>query len=75
MLELSGYFLLNFTENKKFFSDLDIYLCIEVIIVYKIVNMDLTQNFFAILSCTYNYKLIKSKSKILQIHFFRFFMS
>ena len=50
MLELSGYFLLNFTENKKFFSDLDIYLCIEVIIVYKIVNMDLTQNFFAMLS-------------------------
>ena len=46
MLELSGYFLLNFTENKKFFSDLDIYLCIEVIIVYKIVNMDLTQKNF-----------------------------
>ena len=32
-------------------EDLDIYLRIEVTIVYKIVNMDLTQNFFAMLSC------------------------
>ena len=40
---------------------------------YKIVNMDSTQNFFAMFSCTYNYKLIRSKSRILQIHFFPFF--
>ena len=55
-------------------EDLDIYLRIEVTIVYKIVNMDLTQNFFAMLSYTYNYKLIRLKSRILQIHFiFKFF--
>ena len=56
-------------------EDLDIYLRIEVTIVYKIVNMDLTQNFFAMLSYTYNYKLIRLKSRILQIHFLKsFFM-
>ena len=29
--------------------------------------------FFVILSCTYNYNLIRSKSRNLQIHFFSFF--
>ena len=35
--------------------------------------MDLTQNFFVMLSCTYNYKLIRLKSRILQVPFLKFF--
>ncbi len=56
-------------------EDLDIYLRIEVTIVYKIVNMDLTHNFLAMLSCTYNYKSIRSKSNFYRYIFLRFFMS
>ena len=43
--------------------------------VYKIVNMDLTQNFLTMLSCTYDYKTIRSKSNFYRYIFFRFFMS
>ena len=44
------------------------YRLTKFVIMYKII-------FFAILLCTYNYNLKRSKSRNLQIHFFRFFMS
>ena len=37
--------------------------------------MDLTQDFLAMLSCTYNYKSIRSKSNFYRYIFLRFFMS